>query len=108
VTEYRCYFIDSGRSALDCLAAGDRIDLLLIDVAMPGMNGVETVRRAREQQPFLKVLFVSGYADTNAIAPIGRDPLLQKPYQLERLAHAVSAVLQNKRPSGDEPVSLTA
>src|SRR5258707_13293382 len=63
---YRTLEAVNGPAALDRLAQGDPIDLLLVDVAMPGMNGVEMVRRARERQPTLRALFATGYADIEA------------------------------------------
>jgi len=43
------------------------VDLMLVDFAMPGMNGAEVAAAARESRPDLPVLFASGYADTAAI-----------------------------------------
>ncbi len=54
---------DSGHAALDALERGEVYDLLLVDIAMPGLNGIETVKRARERFPGLRVLYVTGYAD---------------------------------------------
>ena len=90
---YRVVEAQDGYTALEQLAQG-RIDLVLVDVAMPGMNGIETIRRARELHPRLRAIFMSGYADTNVFAPIEDDLLLQKPYRLDKLASAVTAALQ--------------
>ncbi len=51
---------DSGAAALDALSRGEVYDLVLIDLAMPGLNGIETVQRARERWPGLRVLYVTG------------------------------------------------
>ena len=80
------------------LARGQVFDLLLVDMAMPGMNGVETIRRARERRPGLRALLVTGYADIAAFTPAENDPVLQKPYRLERLAEAVAEALRRDRP----------
>jgi YesN/AraC family two-component response regulator len=56
------------------LAAGESIDLLVIDIAMPGMNGIKTVLRVREQRPSFKVLYVTGYADLGGERQTGDDP----------------------------------
>jgi len=97
---YRVVEAASGSAALELLGTNGPVDLVLIDVAMPGMNGIETIRRARQQLPQLKALFVSGYADTTAIAPIGDDPLLQKPYVLDKLATAIDTALRMSPPAG--------
>jgi CheY-like chemotaxis protein len=56
-------------------------DLLILDFAMPGTNGAETAMLARKQRPDLRILFLSGFADTGALeAAVGDAPLLRKPF----------------------------
>jgi PAS domain S-box-containing protein len=73
-----------------------RIDLMLTDVVMPGMNGRELSRRARELRPGLKVLFMSGYSP-NAVVHQGRVArdvqLIQKPVSLEELSTRIRDML---------------
>ena len=85
----------SGGAALDLLGAGVACDLLLVDVAMPGLNGAETARRAREIRPGLRVLFATGYAESVGFAAqqTGVDPVIRKPFTLEALRRSVRAVL---------------
>jgi PAS domain S-box-containing protein len=99
---------DSGHAALDALARGEAYDLLLIDVAMPGLNGIETVRRAREMSPGLRVLYVTGYADLSGMEhPSGDDPLIKKPFRLAELAAELRSALRRPRPaSGGNVVRL--
>lgn len=78
------------------------IDLLVTDVIMPGaVNGVELVRRVREQSPKTKVIFTSGFP-TDALAERSGTnidgPLLQKPYQRAELAAIVRRVLESVVP----------
>jgi len=96
---FRTAEAENGPAALDRLARGDPIDLLLVDVAMPGMNGVELVRRARKRQPALRALFATGYADIDAFEHVGDDLLLQKPYRLETLADLVRRALLHDVPA---------
>jgi PAS domain S-box-containing protein len=96
---YRTLEAENGQAALDRLAQGESIDLLLVDVAMPGMNGVEMVRRAREHQPALRALFATGYADIDAFEHAGSDLLLPKPYRLETLADLVRRALLRDVPA---------
>jgi PAS domain S-box-containing protein len=91
---YRTLAAENGPVALDVLGSADRVDLLLVDMAMPGMSGVELIRRAREGRPGLRALLVTGYADLNAFSPAEGDLVLQKPYRLDRLASSVAEALR--------------
>jgi signal transduction histidine kinase len=71
----------------------DRFDLLLIDFAMPGMNGAELAARARQRRPGQPILFVTGYAD---FAALSGDETIQKPYLDEALAERVARLLAER------------
>ncbi len=75
-------------------------DLMIIDFAMPGLNGAEVAKLARERRPDLPLLFVSGYSDTAAIEEaVGPDtPLLRKPFKVEGLRAAVEQALCRASP----------
>jgi PAS domain S-box-containing protein len=98
VLEQRGYTVLEARNAAHALdiAAGHqgRIDLLLTDVIMPGLNGAELASRL-ERHPGLRVLFISGYADdVLGQRTVGTGiPLLAKPFGGAALARAVRTVL---------------
>jgi PAS domain S-box-containing protein len=94
---YRMLAAANGPAALDLLARNRAVDLLVVDVAMPGMNGVEFIRRARERRPGLPAVLVTGYADVAAFAPAEGDIVFQKPYRLERLADSIADALRRER-----------
>ena len=77
-----------------------RIDLMLTDVVMPGMNGRDLGRRAQEIRPGLRVLYMSGYS-RNAVVHQGRlddgIELLQKPITQTHLASRVRDVLDRQQ-----------
>ncbi|ATQ44317.1 MHYT domain-containing protein [Caulobacter mirabilis] len=89
---------DDGAEALERLHAGVRPDVLLVDYAMPGLNGAEVIRRARALHPNLPVLMMTGYLD-HAVLPsdIDEDIVLQKPFEpgklLDRLADLMPKVV---------------
>lgn len=85
----------TGEAALTQLVDGS-IDLLVSDIVMPGMGGGELVRRARELQPGLPVLFLSGFAETPALgsAPPVHIERLEKPFSKLALAAAVERALE--------------
>jgi DNA-binding response OmpR family regulator/nitrogen-specific signal transduction histidine kinase len=83
----------SGEAALAALAEFTP-DLLVVDFAMPGMNGAEVVMSARKRNGRLKILFLSGFADSDALEnAVGAAPLLRKPFRPIELAAAVRSVL---------------
>jgi two-component system cell cycle response regulator CpdR len=72
-------------------------DLLLADVVMPGLDGIELARRAAKQQPGIKVMFITGFA---AVALRAREQspretrVLSKPFHLRDLVDQVDVMLQ--------------
>jgi CheY-like chemotaxis protein len=98
--ERRGYVVLDGGDAPQALAlaAGHRgrIDLLLSDVSMPGMNGVELAERLREQRPGLPVLLMSGAPETDVIGHIASEPgicFIAKPVTSTALLDAVRAAI---------------
>jgi CheY-like chemotaxis protein len=71
---------DNGSHALDIVDRQPDIDLLFTDIVMPGMNGFELGRRARERRPQLPVLYATGYAASYTAPEKGAD-VLAKPYR---------------------------
>jgi CheY-like chemotaxis protein len=84
----------SGPEALEALDHRRDVALLLVDFAMPGMNGAEVSREAKRRRPDLPVLFVTGYADAEGLADAGAVRVLQKPYTDAQLALEVDALLR--------------
>lgn len=92
---YRVIAVGSGEDAL-ALPPDERIDLLLTDVVMPGLDGPTLAERMTAARPGLRVVFVSGYPSDVAIRPGsqgGRAAFLQKPYTISQLAATVRAAL---------------
>jgi signal transduction histidine kinase len=83
----------SGGAALDVLQREAGIDLLIVDFAMPGMNGAEVAYQAHTQQPNLPVLFVTGFADRGALAGVDDAYIVGKPFYYDELAGKVQFAL---------------
>jgi CheY-like chemotaxis protein len=86
----------SGLEALELLASGQVVDLLITDLVMPGMDGVELAERACVERPGLPVLFMSGYAGRLPAAAQGAvrpAELLEKPFTPEALVAVVAKTL---------------
>jgi signal transduction histidine kinase len=85
---------DGGAAALEALDKGP-VDLLLVDFAMPGMNGAQVAREALARRPDLGVLFASGYAETAALqeAVGATATVIRKPFDIDQLGEAVFTAL---------------
>jgi PAS domain S-box-containing protein len=84
---------ESGVEALRYLGEGMPVDLLLLDLNMPGVNGESTLWRLRRTHPDLPVFIASGYMDEATWERLGAMPmvsLLPKPYGLEEIQNALS------------------
>ena len=89
---YQVLEADGGVSGLARLSEVP-IDLLLVDFAMPGMSGAEMVRLARQRAPSMAVVFMTGYADLDALREhASPENILRKPFRLATLTEHVAAV----------------
>ena len=96
--EYTVLLAESGREALNKLKA-ERVDLILLDIAMPIMDGLETFRRMKDSSVDVPVIFLtaSGYEDDvrNAIS-LGAVNYLKKPFFPKELLKRVAMGLEGK------------
>jgi PAS domain S-box-containing protein len=76
----------SGAAALSALAQDDQVDLVIADLAMPGMTGFEFATAVRERWSHLPILMVTGYADITKLPSLpGEFALLHKPFEQAEL-----------------------
>ena len=97
--EYRVSTAASGLDALRVLSdvAGD-FDLVILDMRMPDMDGMEVLERVHAKWPGLKVMLVTGYAADGILQANhhkGVVAVLEKPYDPETLVAAVRAIVGN-------------
>ena len=93
----------SGLQALAALDADANVDLVVLDFAMPGMNGAEASGEIRKRWPTMPVLFVTGFADTAALAEAGADgadAIVLKPYRDGELENKVATALAGRTAPG--------
>jgi DNA-binding response OmpR family regulator len=91
----------SGKAGLAMLHEAQP-DLLIVDFAMPEMNGAEVAKAVHENWPALPILFVSGHADTVALEEaVGVAPFLRKPFRPADLATAMQEALRLAPPASD-------
>jgi PAS domain S-box-containing protein len=85
-----------GPSGLRILRNHERIDLLVTDVGLPGMNGRQLADQARETRPDLKILFITGYAESVAMSDGFLQPgmeMITKPFDLDILSRRIRAMI---------------
>nr|WP_165441117.1 response regulator [Pseudomonas syringae] len=92
-------FIEAGEAAdaVPILESGRRIDLLISDVGLPGMNGRQLADIARQLRPELKVLFITGYAEHAAVRGGFLDTgmqLITKPFAFDHLTSKVREMIE--------------
>jgi CheY-like chemotaxis protein len=80
----------SAEEALGLIRDGLRPDLLVTDHLMPGMNGTDLARIVRSERPSIQILIVSGYAESEGVAP--ELPRLTKPFRNDELAASLASL----------------
>jgi DNA-binding NtrC family response regulator len=99
---YRVLSASNGVEALQVSEMHDGpIHLLLTDVVMPQLGGMELVEQLQPQRPEMRVLYMSGYADRPLVRRFLSDPnvaFLPKPFNADMLAQKVRSVLEDGSP----------
>ncbi|WP_348749617.1 response regulator [Pseudomonas rhodesiae] len=88
--------VGDGHSAVPIIQSDQRIDLLISDVGLPGMNGRQLAEMGRQIRPDLKVLFITGYAEHAAVRGGFLDPgmqLITKPFTFDLLTAKVREMI---------------
>jgi CheY-like chemotaxis protein len=98
-------FALSGKAALDMLAdhVGEEIILLVSDINMPGMTGLELLPIVKQRRPDLPVFMISAYGDAGTVATAlqrGANRFLTKPVDFSQLKQDVSLVIADRRGGG--------
>jgi two-component system cell cycle response regulator CpdR len=85
-----------GDTAWEALEQGAEFDLLLTDIVMPGIDGIELARRGAERDPNMKIVFITGFAAV-ALSAQSKAPkdakVLSKPFHLKDLVTEVERVI---------------
>lgn len=93
---YRALEAADGQSALRILQSAQRVDLLVTDIGLPGLNGRQLADAGRTTRPHLKILFMTGYAEnaasSNFLTP-GME-IISKPFNMDILAQRLRQMLK--------------
>jgi CheY-like chemotaxis protein len=105
-----------GRDGLAIFAA-EAFDLLFLDIFMPGMDGLETMRRVRQQRPLIPIIVISGHlvpSDStsgpdflNMATRLGAVRCLQKPFRPAELLAAVADCLEDAKQTAERSSSAS-
>jgi PAS domain S-box-containing protein len=94
---YRALEAHDGPSGLAILQSKQRIDLLVTDIGLPGLNGRQVADAGRQLRPELKILFMTGYAENATLASGFLEPGMQmitKPFPMEKLASRIKEIIE--------------
>jgi DNA-binding response OmpR family regulator len=99
---FRVYIGYDYDDALTIFQLNDEIELLIVDISLPGRSGLEIASELLKRKPSLRVLFVSGYVGAEVIRFYGVSTsdvhFLRKPFQADELVKRIAEVLKSSEP----------
>jgi two-component system response regulator MprA len=86
-----------GIEALDVLAS-KRVDLAVVDLVMPRMNGLDLIRRMNSEYSEIPILVISAYSGASELDTLNANLVcvLRKPFELQQLADALDSALEGR------------
>ena len=93
---YDLILTDSGEQALESLEQNNEIGLVLLDIKMPKVNGLEVLKLIKDNHPDLKVIIVSGYRSVETAAEatnLGAAGYMTKPFKSDEILETVERYL---------------
>ena len=95
---YNSNFVNSGFEAIDFLK-NNSVDLILLDLKMPAMDGFDVLKAIEQNQIKAKVIVLTAYADVKSAidsAKMGATDFISKPYDFDELLITITKVLQRE------------
>ena len=90
----------SGEECLEKLKANKTLDVIILDVKMPGMDGIETLKEIKTASPLIEVIMLTGHASIELAIDgmkLGAYDFLMKPCEIEELVSKVTEAAKKKR-----------
>lgn len=99
--------LDNGRSALDRLGRGPDVDLVLLDIRMPELDGIDTLRELRRFSEVHVIMLTAAAEETDRLIglSVGADDYVTKPFSPREVVARVKAVLRRTRTSHAAPLA---
>lgn len=95
----RVLLASNGQQAIDAVHSNPQVDVVLLDVVMPVLGGIDAATEIRRHKPYAAILLTSGFTreETNRMGTLPPDiPFLQKPFSVQQLAAAITSALPGK------------
>jgi len=93
------YGVDGGKKALE-LVENERFDVVVLDVLMPGMDGIETLKLLKKKDPFIEVIILTGHGSVESGLQgmqFGAFDYIMKPADLDELLEKIQQAYERKR-----------
>jgi two-component system, cell cycle response regulator CpdR len=99
---YAVVDVDRGSAALALIEAGERFDLLLTDIVMPELDGIELAQKSALIDPDMRVMFITGFSAVSLRAgqSLPNAKVLSKPFHLRDLVLEVDRTFESETRSG--------
>ena len=97
---FRVVITKSGVEALAQLKKNPMFDVVVLDIRMPGMDGIKTLNEIKKNYPLLEIIILTGYASIKTSIEAmnaGAFEYLEKPYDIEQLVAIIDAALARKK-----------
>ena len=96
---FSALFASSGRAGIQLFEENrDRVQLILMDILMPEMSGLETHKEIKALDPNMKFIFMSGFPDKDALSLrelVGEYVFVKKPFSVKEIVSQIKQVLEN-------------
>ena len=102
--ELRVITAFSGQEALETLKKNRNLDIVILDVKMPGMDGIETLKEMKRENPLTEIIMLTGHATVETAIKgmkLGAFDYLMKPCDIEQLMLKVEEATKKKRDHED-------
>jgi two-component system OmpR family response regulator len=93
------YGVDGGKKALE-IVENERFDVVVLDILMPGMDGIETLKLLKKKKPFIEVIILTGHGSVESGLQgmqFGAFDYIMKPADLDELLEKIQQAYERKR-----------
>jgi DNA-binding NtrC family response regulator len=90
----------SAEEALENLQANENIDVIVLDIKMPGMNGIDALKEIKKKSPLVEVIMLTGHASIELAIDamkLGANDFLMKPFDIEELVLKIKTAAKKKQ-----------